>query len=96
VAVAYEYGKLSRAMAYKLAMARATRRWTLKESAQRCGCSISTIWNLENGQRVPSVALAGDIARAYSLSQEDTITLMSEAVTNAGRSKPGRRTKAAA
>jgi transcriptional regulator with XRE-family HTH domain len=94
--ITYERGQLSRQMAHKLAMARAFRNWTLKQAAERIGCSISSVHAYENGYRVPSVALAGDIARAYRLDQEDTIALMSEAVTNAGRDKPSRRRKAAA
>lgn len=95
MAVTYEYGKLSREVAHKLAMARAARGWTLKRAASACGCSVSTIWNLENCQRVPSVTLAGDICRAYQFDRETTIALMSEAVRNAGKEKPGKRNAAA-
>ena len=51
--------------------------------------------NLENCQRVPSVTLAGDICRAYQFDRETTIALMSEAVRNAGKDKPGKRNVAA-
>ena len=71
MAVTYDYGKLSREMAHKLGVARSTRGWTLKNAASACGCSVSTIWNLENCQRVPSVTLAGDIRRAYQFDRED-------------------------
>jgi transcriptional regulator with XRE-family HTH domain len=94
--VIYERRELSREVAYTLAMARVRRGWTLKQAGERIGCSISSVHAYENGVRVPSVALAGDIARAYSLSQEDTIALMAEAVSNAGRSKPRGKAKAAA
>lgn len=92
--ITYRRQQLSRPMAHKLAMCRATRGWTLAKAAAEIGCSISSIHAYENAQRVPSVPVAGDIARAYRLNQEDTIALMAEAVTNAGRAK--RRAKAAA
>jgi transcriptional regulator with XRE-family HTH domain len=75
-------------------MARLSRGWTLKQAASECGCAISTIWHFENAQRVPSIKLAGDIARAYQLNRDDTISLMAEAVAGAGRDKPSRRDKA--
>jgi transcriptional regulator with XRE-family HTH domain len=93
--VTYEHGKLSRPMAHRLAMARASRQWTLAQAGQACGCSVTMLWNLENGQRVPSVALAGDVCRAYQLDREDTIALMAEAVANAGKSRQSRRKAAA-
>jgi transcriptional regulator with XRE-family HTH domain len=92
VTVTRERGQLSQPMAYKLAMARASRKWTLRQAAEACGCSVTMAWNLENGKRAPSVELAGSVCRAYQLSREDTIQLMSESVRNAGRDRPGKRT----
>src|SRR5947207_5526877 len=94
--VIYERRELSRQVAHALAMTRASRGWTLKQAAQRCDCSISTIWSLENGQRVPSIALAAGIARVYELDRENTIRLLSEAVTNAGKDRPSKRKAKAA
>lgn len=94
--VQYERGHLSRTMANRLALARSAQGWTLKRAAAECGCSITTIWGLENAQRVPSVALAGNVCRAYRLSREDTIALMSEAVRGAGKDKPSKRREAQA
>jgi DNA-binding XRE family transcriptional regulator len=76
-------------------MARAGKGWTLKTAAQRCGVSISTIWAMENGTRCPSVSIAGDVAKGYGLSTDDTVDLMSEALRNVGRDNPGK-AKAAA
>ena len=59
------------------------------------GCGYPRSGTSENCQRVPSVTLAGDICRAYQFDRETTIALMSEAVANQGKDKPGKRKIAA-
>lgn len=93
--ITHERRELSRPVAHKLAMARHTRQWTLARSAAEIGCSISSVHAYENGARVPSVAIAGNMARVYELDRESTIALLSEAVAHAGRKRPAKRDAAA-
>lgn len=89
--ITQERRELSRPVAHKLAMARHVRQWTLREAGERIGCSISSVHAYENGARVPSVAIAGNMARVYELDRESTIALLSQAVAHAGRKRPAKR-----
>jgi transcriptional regulator with XRE-family HTH domain len=59
--------------------------WSLRQAGREAGCSFSTVWKLEHGQRAPSVPLARDLASAYLLGPADTAALLSAALPGVGR-----------
>lgn len=63
-----------------------------REAARRAGVSQGHLWLLEAGQRVPSAAVAEDLAAALALTAEEREQLHAAAVDDAGRSNPARAT----
>ncbi|MET7890636.1 helix-turn-helix domain-containing protein [Streptomyces mirabilis] len=63
-----------------------------REAARRAGVSQGHLWLLEAGQRVPSAAVAEDLAGALALTAEEHEQLRAAAVDDAGRSNPARAT----
>ena len=61
-----------------------------REAARRTGVSQGHLWMLEASQRVPSVAVAEDLAEALALTREECEQLRAAAVDDAGRSNPAR------
>lgn len=47
--------------------------WTLNELAERAGCSESYIFKIEKGNRIPSLTMLMDIARAFNIKLETLI-----------------------
>jgi transcriptional regulator with XRE-family HTH domain len=70
-----------------LAEARQERAWSLRQAGRALGCSYETVRLWELRRRVPSVALARAIARAYDLPAEGVGRLMAEAVEGVGKSR---------
>lgn len=63
-----------------------------REAARLAGVSQGHLWLLEAGQRVPSVAVAEQLAAVVALTVEELEQLRATAVDDAGRSNPARRT----
>jgi transcriptional regulator with XRE-family HTH domain len=78
-----------------LADARRGRGWSLREAGRRAGVTPGTIVHLEKARRAPSILVAEDIIDAYELPNDCAEMLRSAAVTDAGRSYPGRSSKRA-
>lgn len=62
--------------------------WSVRAAAQQVGCSPTHLGRLERGERVPSVALAWDLAAVLQLGTRDAERLVSVAAPYAGRSSP--------
>ncbi|MGC2997423.1 helix-turn-helix domain-containing protein [Streptomyces sp. G35A] len=62
------------------------------EVGRRTGLGQGYVWLLENGQRVPSMAVAELLADALALTLEECRALYGAAVDDAGRSHPARAT----
>jgi transcriptional regulator with XRE-family HTH domain len=75
------------ATASMLAEARRSRGWSLRQAGRAIGCSYESVRLMELRRRVPSVAIALAIARAYELGAEDAGRLLAEAADDAGYSK---------
>jgi len=71
-----------------LTVARQLRGWSVRTAAQQVGCSPTHLGRLERGERVPSVALAWDLAAVLQLGRRDAERLVSVAAPYAGRSSP--------
>jgi transcriptional regulator with XRE-family HTH domain len=74
-----------------LAHARWARSWSLLEASRATGVSATHLANLERGRRVPSLAVAEDLIRAYRLPPGFAERLRAVAAPCAGRSSPYRR-----
>lgn len=70
-----------------LAEARHRRAWSLRQAGRAVGCSYESVRLMELRRRVPSVAVALGIIRAYGLGSAEGARLMAEAVGDAGYSK---------
>jgi transcriptional regulator with XRE-family HTH domain len=64
--------------------------WSKSEAERRTGVSRRMITLLERGERVPSTALADDLAEGYGLAPADSFLLFSVALPNVGRDSPYR------
>jgi hypothetical protein len=59
--------------------------WPLRVAERNIGVSAGYLCKMENGLRCPSTSVAHDIAHAYRMRGEDLDTLLSVAVSCAGR-----------
>jgi hypothetical protein len=59
--------------------------WSLRVAERHTGVSAGHLCKMENGLRCPSTSVAYDIAHAYRMRGEDLDTLLSVAVSGAGR-----------
>jgi transcriptional regulator with XRE-family HTH domain len=87
----WDYSRARRVLlpdtAAMLAAERHKRGWSLRQAGRAIGCSYETVRLLELRRRVPSVALALEIAGAYELGAKESVRLFREAADNAGYSK---------
>lgn len=87
----WNYARARRALlpdtANMLARARRKRGWSLRQAGRAIGISYESVRLMELRRRVPSVAVALEIARAYELSPGDSVRLFREAADGAGYSK---------
>lgn len=61
-----------------------------REAAREAGVSQGHLWALEAGRRVPSAAVAEDLAAVLTLASDELAQLRAAAVDDAGRSNPAR------
>jgi transcriptional regulator with XRE-family HTH domain len=69
--------------------ARLARGWTIVDAARYIGMSRSMLGSLEHGRKLPSAALAADIAAVLELDPDTADRLAEVAVPDRGRSRPG-------
>lgn len=63
----------------------------VRETARRAGIAHTHLLGIETGRRCPSVIVADAIAAVLELDPDERALLATAAVTDAGRSHPGRR-----
>ena len=82
-------------LAAMLAYARRRRGWSQREAARKIKVAYGMIGHLEHCRRAPSASLAEEIIDAYQLNPAEADMLRAEAVEDAGRDSPYRRSAAA-
>jgi DNA-binding XRE family transcriptional regulator len=76
-----------------LAAARREHGWSIRQAAQRVGCTPGCIVHWEAGRRAPSAFYAAKLIQAFDLGTADADALWAEAVPDAGMSSPWREGK---